>query len=122
MYGRFWVFTEDRVTWLPLGDRAVLVKDTRHRPGSAKGIFREAGFGDLKSEARLLRQREPSLDHAHGRKTQPLLPDPVGGSGLDLTADFLHDKVRHSGIDVQRREPTNGTLTRVRRHGNARCR
>src|SRR5689334_3465625 len=96
------------------------MEDPGHRPRTAEWIFREALFGQIKSQTRCLRQGESSVHHSHRRESQPLLPDFVRWAGLNLTADLLDDEVGHRRIDMQGGQASDRTFTCVRRHRDAR--
>src|ERR1035441_5568380 len=60
---------------LPLGHRPILVKSARHRPCAAKRVLGQAGFAQLEPQARPVPQGKPAIHHAHGRETEPFLPN-----------------------------------------------
>lgn len=93
------------------------MEDPSHWPRPAKRVFRKTCFRQLKSETRLVREREPSIHHSHSRESQPLFPNFVRGCRPHLAADLLDDKVRHGRIDMNRREPADRPFARVGRHG-----
>src|ERR1039457_4928353 len=106
---------------LPLRYRSIFMKHARHGPRPGKRVLCQTRLGKVEPQTWLLRQREASVHHAHGGESQPLFPDLVGGARLDLTADLLHDKVRHGGIHLQRGQAADGAFAGMWRHRDPRC-
>ena len=88
-------------SFLRRGDRAVVLQrqgDERLRP--AEWEFRQVRLFQLEAEPGLVAKRVIAVDHAHGREAQPLFPHLLFLARLDTAADFLHQEVRHRGVDV----------------------
>src|SRR5437870_2315767 len=107
-------------TLLPFRYGTVFVKHSRHRARATEWVFRERLLRQIKSKARLLGQWESTVHHSHRRKSQPFLPDLVRRTWVDLSADFLHDEVRHRGIHMQGGQAADRAFAGVRRHRDAR--